>query len=83
MTNNAPAATATPAHEIVFFALVPEQGYWIGRANHACADPEYVHIPEHFVTMANSAGFCPGADAFRIGESLCRCCQILDDGVPF
>ena len=77
--NTTPAAR--PADATVFLPLVPATGYWVGLANHACADPEYVYVPA-FIAEAATADYCGGVDG-RIGESLCPACQALDDEIPF
>ena len=79
----AATTTAQPSAP-VFVELIPATGYWIGVANHACADPEYIHVPAHFAE-AQTAGFCPGFDSpdRRTWDDLCRHCQAADDTIPF
>ena len=74
--------TLRPA--LVFLPLVPATGYWIGIANHACADPEYIHVPAYIAETA-TADFCPGFDdaSRRMWDTLCPACLAADDGIPF
>jgi hypothetical protein len=73
------------AHEVVFVELVPAAGYWIGVANHACADPEYIHVPAHFRDDATTADYCPGFDGAdrRTWDDLCPACRLADAAIPF
>ena len=73
-----------PAPAPVFIPLIPATGYWIGVANHACADPEYIHVPAHFAE-ARTADYCPGFDSAdrRPFDDLCPTCQSADDLIPF
>jgi hypothetical protein len=71
--------------EVVFVELVPATGYWIGVANHACADPEYIHVPAHFRDNVTTADYCPGFDGpdRRMWDDLCSRCQAADEKIPF
>jgi hypothetical protein len=81
------ATTAAPRRapaDVVFVELFPATGYWIGVANHACADPEYVHVPAGF-GEAQTADYCPGFDhpVRRPLDDLCPDCEAKDDEIPF
>lgn len=74
----------TSTASAVFLPLIPATGYWIGVANHACADPEYIHVPA-YIGEAQSPDFCPGYDGAerRTWDDLCPACQASDDAIPF
>lgn len=74
--------TAPAARPAVFLPLVPATGYWVGLANHACADPEYVHVPA-YIREAVTADYCGGVEGRRMWDTLCPACQALDDDLPF
>lgn len=65
-----------------FLPLIPATGYWIGVANHACADPEYVFVSA-YIAETTTPDFCGGVDGRRIGETLCPKCQAANDEIPF
>lgn len=79
MTENSTPARTRPA---VFLPLIPATGYWIGVANHACADPEYIHVPA-YVAEVTTPDFCGGLDTDRFGDPLCPTCQAVSDAIPF